>query len=144
MRRPLCQRLLAILGSFVLLLGGAIPANADDRELQGNWKVVSLFRDGAPVPRNGGYAGILIHDNKIVFGNVQFVARTLRYRTDWRKSPMHLDVFDEQGKELLIPGIFELEKDSLRLCQGSPRPTAFETKKDDGRELFVLKRGDKN
>jgi uncharacterized protein (TIGR03067 family) len=124
-------------------LAGTPRAKANDRELQGNWSVVSLFRDGTPVRANGCYTGILIYDNKIVFGNLLTDARTLTYRTDRGKSPKHIDILDEQGKKVLEMGIYEIKDGVLRLCLGKSRPDAFETKKNDGRSLFVVKKKDK-
>lgn len=143
MRRLFCISLLSLIAALALPLVTAAQANAGDEELQGSWKVESLFRDGALEPRNGWYNQVLIYDDKIVFHNLISEARTLRYRTDRHKSPPHLDVYDEAGKKLIETGIYELEQGGLRLCQGNPRPTVFETKKDDGRRLFVLKREDK-
>jgi uncharacterized protein (TIGR03067 family) len=119
---------------------GVASANAEDHALQGYWKVVSLFRDGALAPSNDLYGGILIYDNKIVFGHLLADPRTLTYRTNRAKSPMHLDVFDEKGTELLMKAIFEIKKDDLRICIGEPRPPEFSTAKKDGRQLFVLHR----
>ncbi len=144
MRQLFCVSLLSLVASFAMLLVAATQANAGDEELKGSWKVESLFRDGALVPRNGDYVGIIIHGDKFLFDNLRIDYETSTYRTDRHKSPMHLDVFDEEGKKLIETGIFEVKQGVLRLCQGSPRPTTFETKKDDGRRLFVLKRRDKN
>ena len=141
--RQFSVSLLSLIASIALLLVEATQAKAGDEELQGSWKVESYYRDGALVPGNGDYVQILIHDDKIEFNNRRFDAATLTYRSDWHKSPMHLDVYDEERKKLIETGIFEVKQGVLRLCQGSPRPTAFETKKDDGRRLFVLKREDK-
>ena len=143
MRQLFCVSLLSLVASFAMLLVAATQANAGDEELQGSWKVVSFFRDGAGVPGNGAYVGIIIHGDKIVFDNLTIEYDTLTYRTDRHKSPMHLDVFDEEGKKLTETGIFEVKQGVFRLCQGSPRPTAFQTEKDDGRRLFVLKRRDR-
>jgi uncharacterized protein (TIGR03067 family) len=143
MRQFFCASLLSLIASFALLLVAATQAKAGDEELQGTWTVESFFRDGALVRSSGGFVGILIHENKITFDNLMYEARTLTYRTDQHKSPMCLDVFDAEGKELLQTGIYEIKEGVFRLCQGSPRPTTFETRKDDGRRLFVLKRKEK-
>ena len=138
MRQALILPLILLAGLFAVTGAGAAQSNAEDRELQGSWKVISLHREGARVPSNGSYVGILIYENKIVFDNQRAEARTLTYRTNRSKSPMQLDVFDEQDKELLMKTIFKIEKGLLQICIGNPRPTHFETAKNDGRELFVL------
>jgi hypothetical protein len=45
-----------------------------------------------------------------------------------------------EGEKLVVEGIYDLNQGILRICEGTPRPTEFETKKGDGRTLFVLKR----
>ena len=141
----LYSSLLPIAGSLVLLLASVTRTNAADDELQGDWKVEALFRDGISLkPINGGYVGIQIRDHKIIFDNVLADADigSLTYRTNRKKSPMQLDVYDKDGKQLEM-GIYEINKGVFRLCLGSSRPTEFETKKNDGRSLFVLKRREK-
>jgi uncharacterized protein (TIGR03067 family) len=142
--RPMSKQIRLSVVLAILLLALVPPRGAgaadDIGQLQGQWNAIAVFRDGARLPDNGGYVGILIYDNKIVFGHQLDDAATLRFRANPWKSPRHFDVYDEQGKTLLQPGIYEIAKGKLKLCQGNPRPTEFETKKGDGRILFLLER----
>ena len=115
-------------------------AAVDPPELQGRWKVVSVSRDGVLLPKNGGYTGVLIHDNKILFERMDAEVRTSAYRTNPWKTPKHFDIYDEKGEKPVVEGIYDLNKEILRICEGTPRPTEFKTNKGDGRTLFVLKR----
>jgi hypothetical protein len=68
------------------------------------------------------------------------------YRIDVTRTPNQLDVYDERGEKLLKKAIYDFQKERLRICEASKgieRPTAFETKSNDGRTLFVLKRKDR-
>jgi uncharacterized protein (TIGR03067 family) len=117
-------------------------------EICGNWAVVSVFRDGKRCPsHNYGYVAILIRsDGKLTYSNLMSDARTLTYRIDVTRTPNQLDVYDERGQKLLKKAIYDFQKERLRICEASrklERPTAFETKSNDGRTLFVLKRKDR-
>lgn len=107
--------------------------------------MVSIHRDGKLSPsHNYGYVSILIRpDRQFVYGNLLFDARALTYRIDVSREPNQLDIYDETGEDLLKKAIFSFSKGVLRICQasrGQERPSEFETKRDDGRILFLLKR----
>lgn len=48
--------------------------------------------------------------------------------------------YDFVTSERTIDGIYSLDGDTLRLCQGTKRPIGFATQKDRQQVLFVLKR----
>jgi len=120
-------------------------ADADDAKLQGDWKVVSVFRGGSLSPLSEGYVRVLIYDNKIVFTLLSGREDPDIYRIDASRIPKALDVewhIRPDGEVVITKGIYEIEERRLRICQGATRPTGFETKPNDRRTLFVLERDD--
>jgi uncharacterized protein (TIGR03067 family) len=129
------------IGMLVLAsLMGMANASASDIAIQGNWSVVSFFSDGAKAPSNAGYTGILIYDDHIVFDNLRFEAKTLRFRVNSKVKPMQLDILDERTTQLTRFAIFAISNDNLTICIGDPRPSDFRVKAGDGRQMFYLKR----
>ena len=128
---------------------GELARSKDESaKICGNWQVVSVFRGGECCPsHNFGYVAILIRsDGKFIYSNLMWDARTLTYRVDASRVPKQLDVYDERGERLLKKAIYDFREENLRICEASEgfeRPTAFETKPNDGRTLFVLKRKDR-
>ena len=123
----------------------AAQADAGDPNLQGDWRVVSVFHDGILSPLSEGYVRALIYDNKIVFTRLRGREDPDIYRIDASRTPKALDVewhIRPYGKVVVTPGIFELENGRLRICQGATRPAEFATRLHDRRTLFVLERDD--
>ena len=112
----------------VLLVAEAIAAGGavGEPDLQGEWKVVSAYRDGRLLPPYESWLKLLIYDDKIVFTRLGGWATTRAYRTDPSKNPKHLDVFwgvfGKDGKEIVETGVYEIENGVLRICQGASRP----------------------
>lgn len=112
----------------------------DSSRLQGIWNVEEVHQDGKAMEGNGGYNNVTIGIDKIAFHNLLKETPSFVYHTDPFKNPKHFDLFDERGKKLVEPGIYEFAGELLKICRGNPRPTEFRTKPNDGRILFVLKR----
>ena len=143
MRKSPSAIFLLALGLLTIPRSDAAQPNPDGPKLQGDWRVVSVFRDGSLSPFSRGYLKVLIYDNKIVFSRLSNAADSFTYRIDASKTPKILDAewdIRPSGEVDVTKGIYEIEKGRLRICQGSPRPTGFETKPHDGRILFVLER----
>jgi uncharacterized protein (TIGR03067 family) len=132
-----------IFGLCLLVMSRPTEAQADTDgpKLQGDWRVVSVFCDGSLSPVSKGYLKVLIYDNKIVFSSLSNSANSFTYRINASRNPKTLDTewdIRPSGEVYVTKGIYEIEKGRLRICQGDPRPTGFETKPNDGRMLFVL------
>ena len=59
--------LISGLGLFLVPWRNTSQADTDDPTLQGDWRVVSVFRNGSFSPVSEGYLKVFIYDNKIVF-----------------------------------------------------------------------------
>lgn len=143
MRQWFYAILISGLGLLVMSRPNRAHADADDAKLQGVWRVVSVFRDGRLSLHSEGYLKVLIYDNKIVFTGLgdQQTENSFTYRIDASTIPRTLNTeWDIRpfGNAVVTPGIYEIEKGRLRICQGATRPTGFETSPDDRRTLFVL------
>jgi uncharacterized protein (TIGR03067 family) len=140
------MRFMAALGLAALfgLLNVEVVCADDARDLaamKGTWSVVSAERDGKDVT---DATVTLTVDGAKVFvkrGDKQIFEGTAKL--DASKSPKTIDVTQESDGELkgkTIPGIYELDGDTLKVCSGKERPTDFTAAAGSGRFLRVYKR----
>jgi len=111
----------------------------------GTWKFESIEVDGKLMPNQNveGFTLVLNGDQwSLVQGSVR---RGGAYTVNLDKKPKQLDIIwtdgPEKGEKQL--GIYELTKDTYKVCVGMPgipRPTEFVSKPGSGRILEVLKR----
>jgi len=119
---------------------GFFQTDAD--RIQGKWKTVLISMNGRPwATGKAAMQNVRIFEGETLRMVVEDVDREiLGYRLDENHQPGWLDVIRPDGSSIL--GIYELEGDTLRICEGgSKRPTAFEWK--DGSSdtiLYVLQR----
>jgi uncharacterized protein (TIGR03067 family) len=117
----------------------------DQKAMQGDWKVVTMERDGKPEPAAEAekYA-VAIKDDKII---VKEAGRDeeASFALDARKNPRHITIKPRGDKQVL--GIYKLDKDTLTICfnkdGAADRPKEFSTKGKMGYSLIVLKRAKK-
>jgi uncharacterized protein (TIGR03067 family) len=114
--------------------GAGDAAKQDLKRLQGKWKVVERILDGKKREPSGAWT---ISGHEISYGP-QTVARGV-FKLDATTKPRRFDL-DLAG--LSNKGIYQIEGDTLRICQGGKeqRPKAFESKPGSKYALTVLKR----
>jgi uncharacterized protein (TIGR03067 family) len=127
------------------LLGGdashstaaAEPKIADEiSKLGGRWRVVKVEMNGEPRQE----------DFTITFKDGRFTRKgktktyTGSYELDSSARPRKIIVVkDEDPRHKPLPGIYELEGDTLKICYGKIRPTEFATKPGQNAMLLVLR-----
>jgi uncharacterized protein (TIGR03067 family) len=135
----------AVLFTFALTLAAvaapvpkAVKKPTDAELLEGWWENVTIDDGRGPTPHR---------ERDLIRGGALFLAGTLRneepgqpIRLDPTRSPKHFDLEMASGK--ILPGIYQLDGDTLTWCHsqpGQPRPTEF---KGGGGTTFciVLKR----
>jgi uncharacterized protein (TIGR03067 family) len=123
----------------------------DLKEIQGNWKAVSMKVNGMELPNDGGpnindlrwevRAGTITSQ---MFGfTTQFV-----YQLDPARKCKTIDLrpVDPNGRSMgeTEPGVYELNGDTLTICKpvepNRTRPTEVESKPDSGTMVMVFKR----
>jgi uncharacterized protein (TIGR03067 family) len=117
------------------VLRGWLRRRSDAERIQGKWQFVSITRTGktesyiAQVIINGETLRVVKADGDIA-----------SYRLDEDHQPGWIDMIGPGGKSL--PGIYELNGDTLRLClnEKTQRPTAFEAEAGSRTALWVLQR----
>jgi uncharacterized protein (TIGR03067 family) len=141
------MRFMAALG-FVAVLGllNVAVVRAGDAEdlaaMKGTWSIVSAERDGKDVTDAtvtmtfDGVSKVAVKrgDKQIFDGTAKL---------DAAKSPKTIDVTQESEGDLkgrTIPGIYELDGDTLKVCSGKERPTDFTAAAGSNRFLRVYKR----
>jgi uncharacterized protein (TIGR03067 family) len=131
--------------ALVCVLAGparAPAADTDADKIQGVWDVVSVTQGGE---ENKVVAGskLVIAGDKMRFKKGEEEA-TYRFKLDPTKKPKAIDVVTGENEK--VPGIYLLERDSLKLCvdnYGKARPTEFVSKVGREITLIVLKRDKK-
>ena len=128
------------------LLGGGDPTKTDLDKLQGNWVMVSMETEGHEVEAED------IKDNRAVYEQNHLTLKTgdrVRRRgivtLDPGRKPKAINTWDQDGPydDQTVPGIYELEGDTLKLCfarPGQERPKEFTTKSGTAFLLCVYKR----
>ena len=117
------------------------------KKLDGTWVVQSVVRD----PREKGEGEG--KDLRIIISGVNAVVKAAgedktlgkaAIKIDPTKKPKTIDITGE-GEMAAVLGIYELERDTLRVCWGPSekmqRPTQLTSKPGSGQSLVVLKRG---
>ncbi len=142
------MRRLAVLAVMLGVVGGVRsddPKKAD--QFQGDWKVVSVTRDGKEDPTwKGGSRVLEGHKFTLNPPETSKVARVQgTFEVDTSKSPAYFDMIPTSGryKDQRLKGIAKVEEDRLTICYaepGKPRPTDFESKPGSGHVLAVHKK----
>ena len=140
-----------ILVTFASLIVASQPGVGGEKEaavkkemkqLQGNWTVISIQVNRKDLPKDK------IGDPNATIKGDEYRIHDFRLRLtiDPTKKPKTIDMDgkDGNGKPLSMIGIYELERDTLRICFAKPgtkkRPTKMETMPGSGQSLIVYKR----
>jgi uncharacterized protein (TIGR03067 family) len=151
-------RVLIVLVAGLLVAANAGPQDAAKRELkklQGTWRYVSLVISGQPVKDGLKERTVEIKAKALTEG--RFVRP---FRLDPAKKPRAIDITEKHTvvsfeggvqktveKEVVVPGIYRLDGDTLTICydsggpsEGPERPTKFASEPGSHVTLMVLRR----
>jgi uncharacterized protein (TIGR03067 family) len=134
----------------------AVAAGADDeatkkdmKALTGTWRIVSEEREGTELgdeelkgaeaiyAADGRYSMVRGGDKPVYEGTFEIDATTEPKTIDFTQ------VSEGRTEGRVIPGIYEIEGDTLRVCRttgGKGRPTGFSAPAGSGRVLLFLKK----
>jgi uncharacterized protein (TIGR03067 family) len=139
----------ATFGLAVALLA-ASAATAEDTKfdaakLEGTWTYVSGKKAGDDSAKEAlAGTAIITKDTFTLKGTDPAMTFVIGYKLDTTKSPVAIDMDIKDGpvKEGKAIGIIQVKGDEITLCyvMGDKRPTKFESTKDNGAFLFVLKK----
>ena len=123
------------------------PPGSDLDRLQGDWVMVAMEREGESTcrPRTLKGGNAVYEGNKITLRDGERVRRRRIVTLDASRKPKAINTWDRDGpyEDQTVPGIYELDGDTLRLCFGRPgseRPKEFTTKTPPGVLFCVYKR----
>jgi uncharacterized protein (TIGR03067 family) len=121
-------------GSWILVTDEVNGFKTPEQELRKN-RVVYIFKGGKMTCRFGGVAQV--NSIKLYPGQ-----KPKRIDTTVAQLPMNLP--DQPRRPLVLRGIYELDGDTLRICEAMPggneRPKEFRTTAEGNSRLVVLKR----
>jgi uncharacterized protein (TIGR03067 family) len=136
----------------LLLLAPAALLRADDapkgdKDLDGDWEVVSAIQDGKEQPPPDRKQLVSVMGEKIVFKDGD-ETHTGALKLDPTKTPRTFDLTPDDGPEKgkTTRGIYEIKGDEMRVCHGdagADRPKEFASKQGSGLALVTLKRAKK-
>jgi erythromycin esterase len=126
----------------------AAAVRSELKRLEGTWDVVAVVINGEDTPVAGPLKGlhvIMAGDQRTVKAGETVLAQG-PYRIDPAARLREIDLTVTQGayKGQVIQGIYDLDRDTLRVClamKGGPRPAEMVSKPDSGHTLTVHKRG---
>ncbi len=126
------------------------PATDDRARLQGNWRVVSVLKDGAPsLDGQPNYAAIYFADDFIFVKHGESY-KAHKYEIDPGKEPKEIDLIPHPDDPIqnVRRGIYHLEGADLELCFDAlpgvgKRPTRFASKPGSHLLHLALKRDPK-
>jgi len=130
----------------LLLIAPADPAGSDLDRLQGTWVLVEMQREGEDVPAEDFKGWTAVYEgNRITLRDGDRVRRRGIVTLDPSRKPKAINTWDQDGpyEDQTVPGIYELDGDTLRLCfsrPGSERPKEFDTKTRPGVLYCVYRR----
>src|SRR5262249_7055719 len=111
------------------------------RQMEGEWQLVSATRDGNAMPEDMVKATrCTVKGDKFTIIRDGKTGAEGTLKLDTAKKTKQIDMRIGDATAL---GIYELDKDSFKLCYGRPgknRPTEFAAKEGDGQSLSERKR----
>lgn len=141
------------LAIFLAVLGTSLCWAADAKDeavkkemekLQGTWKVVKAIKRGdARSDDDLKKIQVVIAGDKLTV-TVDGKSMSRTFTIDPQKKPATIDLITRG--EPTIQGIYELDKDSLKICadpSGNKRPTKFEAGENSSSSMMVLERDKK-
>jgi uncharacterized protein (TIGR03067 family) len=139
--------------AVALVLGVAFVAAAQDKKdakfdpakLVGDWTYVEGARSGEKVPKERLGEKVTFTKDIVTVPAGPGEKFTIAYKLNTKMTPVaiDLDIKDGPVKEGKALGIIEMEGDMVKFCYApdpGKRPTKFESTKENGAFLFVLKR----
>lgn len=136
----------ALLIATALLLAGEDAAKADLEKLQGIWQLVAMEAEGDAMPADElGDRKAVYEGNRLSLRSGETVRRRGIITLNPSRSPKAMNTWDQDGpyQDQTVPGIYELEGDTLKICfarPGQERPKTFTTKMGTGVLYCVYKR----
>ena len=115
-----------------------------DKDLDGEWEVVSVTHDGKPQPTDDAKPVITIKGDAVAF-KAKDESHSGKIVVDASKTPKTMDFMPDDGpqKGKTLLGIYEVKGDELRLCHGEDgkdRPTELASKEGSGLTVVTCKR----
>ena len=129
-----------------LLVTAEDAAKADLDRLQGTWQMVEMEAEGEAVPAEEIKTRTAVYEgNRLKLCQGDTVRRRGIITLNPGRKPKAMNTWDQDGpyEDQTVPGIYELDGDTLKVCfarPGQERPKAFTTKEGTGVLVCVYKR----
>ena len=141
------MRTLLIVAVCLLLAGEGQDdtVKEDLKKLQGKWLVVAVEAEGNKLPADKVKGELVFTGNRYAFKAGADESGEGTFTIDPSKKPKHMDATPKGGPldGKVVPEIYDLEGDSLKLCFPTTvlkRPTEFKADAGSGQILVTYKR----
>jgi uncharacterized protein (TIGR03067 family) len=124
------KTLVAVTAGLLLWVGAQDETQRELEKLQGTWLLESVETKGKQVPKDE------IMRNTLVIKGEEFIRQSgekklppATFKIDPTKRPKTIDQMfkDKEGKQVVRPGIYELDGDTWRLAFATERPKELKT-----------------
>lgn len=141
------MKLLAIVAAGLFLAADDAPNEKVKKEmdaLQGTWKGVSAQESGQALEETQAKSlELIFKGDKYTFkiGGEEQETGTIKVDPNAKPKTIDLKIMTGMDKGKLQQGLYELDKDTIKICLGQPgkdRPKAVEAK--EGASVYVFKR----
>lgn len=137
------QLLTVMATSLLFALDVKDDTKQDLDKLQGTWVLVSVESKGMELPKDKIKVNTLVIKNdKFIISSEGNPSREAAFTIDPTKNPKWIDqIFkNKEGKEVIRPGLYELNGDTLRFIFDKERPKELTTTPDSALNLTVYMR----
>ena len=144
-RRTTTACALAVLLILPAALIRADDAPKGDKDLDGDWEMVSAVRGGQPLPQPEAGKPVLTIKGDTATLKLGDKMSKATIKVDASKTPKTIDITAVEGDAagMTMLGIYEVKGDELRMCRDDPgkdRPKELVSKEGSGATLAAFKR----
>ena len=128
---------------LVVGAGAGDATTADQKSLQGTWKVLAGNEGGKTLPPPRVRGSKLVVNGNTMKVYEQEKQREMRFALDATKEPKTIDLAMADGKGPICRGVYALDGNTLKICfspPGKARPASLLPSVGSGEMLFVMKR----
>jgi uncharacterized protein (TIGR03067 family) len=126
------------------IIAAPVPKDAPKQteSFEGEWVLIAIVHEGKRLDMKPGVVTFKDRVYTLSYGPDNPENELVTFTFDPKANPMTID-FTPQGENLVIKGIYKIEKDKLTICfgmDGTDRPKEFKSEADSRTGLIIVER----